>query len=45
MDGVVPTCTGPEIHTRCVSKPSDQKQIFLEKLNLKLASKITQKQM
>jgi transposase len=45
MDVVLPTRTGPEIRTRCVSKPSDHQQILLEKLNLKLPSKIIQKQM
>ena len=45
MDVVLPTRTGPEIRTRCVSKPSDHQQILLEKLNLKLPSKIIQRQM
>ncbi|APZ90480.1 IS1634 family transposase [Fuerstiella marisgermanici] len=45
MDVVLPTRTGPEIRTRCVSKPSDHQQILLEKLSLKLPSKIIQKQM
>ncbi|APZ95637.1 IS1634 family transposase [Fuerstiella marisgermanici] len=45
MDVVLPTRTGPEIRTRCVSKPSDHQQILLEKLSLKLPSKIFQKQM
>ena len=45
MDVVLPTRTGPEIRTRCVSKPSNHQQILLEKLNLKLPSKIIQKQM
>jgi transposase len=45
MDVVLPTRSGPEIRTRCVSKPSDHQQILLEKLNLKLPSKIIQRQM
>lgn len=45
MDVVLPTRTGPEIRTRCVSKPSDHQQILLEKLHIKLPSKIIQKQM
>ncbi len=45
MDVVLPTRTGPEIRTRCVSKPSDHQQILLEKLALKLPSKIIQNQM
>lgn len=45
MDVVLPTRSGTEIRTRCVSKPSDHQQILLEKLNLKLPSKIIQRQM
>ncbi len=45
MDVVLPTRSGPEIRTRCISKPSDHQQILLEKLSLKLPSKIIQKQM
>jgi transposase len=45
MDVVLPTRNGQEIRTRCVSKPSDHQQILLEKLKLKLPSKIIQKQM
>ena len=45
MDVVLPTRTGPEIRTRGVSKPSDHQQILPEKLNLKLPSKIVEKQM
>ena len=45
MDVVLPTRTGPEIRTRCIGKPSDHQQILLEKLRLKLPSKIIQKQM
>jgi transposase len=45
MDVVLPTRSGPEIRTRCISKPTDHQQILLEKLRLKLPSKIIQKQM
>ena len=45
MDVVLPTRSGPEIRTRCISKPTDQQQILLEKLDLKLPSKIIQKKM
>ena len=45
MDVVLPTRSGVEIRTRCVSKPTDYQQILLEKLRLKLPSKIIQKKM
>jgi hypothetical protein len=45
MDVVLPTRSGPEIRTRCISKPTDHQQILLEKLRLKLPSKIIQKKM
>jgi transposase len=45
MDVVLPTRSGPEIRTRCISKPNDHQQILLEKLGLKLPSKIIQKKM
>ena len=45
LDVVLPTRSGPEIRTRCISKPTDHQQILLEKLRLKLPSKIIQKQM
>jgi transposase len=45
MDVVLPTRSGPEIRTRCISKPTDHQQILLEKLGLKLPSKIIQKKM
>lgn len=45
MDVVLPTRSGIEIRTRCVSKPTDHQQILLEKLRLKLPSKIIQKKM
>ena len=34
-----------EIRTRCISTPTDHQQILLEKLRLKLPSKIIQKKM
>ena len=43
MDVVLPTRSGVEIRTRCVSKPTDHQQILLEKLRLKLPAKIIQK--
>lgn len=45
MDVVLSTRSGIEIRTRCVSKPTDHQQILLEKLRLKLPSKIIQKKM
>jgi hypothetical protein len=45
MDVVLPTRSGMEIRTRCISKPTDHQQILLEKLRLKLPSKIIQKKM
>ncbi|HQX48871.1 MAG TPA: hypothetical protein PLY87_28625 [Planctomycetaceae bacterium] len=45
LDVVPPTRSGPEIRTRCISKPTDHQEILLEKLRFKLPSKIIQKQM
>ena len=45
LDVVLPTRSGQEIRTRCISKPTDHQQILLEKLRLKLPSKIIQRQM
>ncbi len=45
MDVVLPTRSGPEIRTRCISKPTDHQQILLEKLRLKLPAKIIQRKM
>jgi len=45
MEVVLPTRSGIDIRTRCISKPTDHQQILLEKLGLKLPSKIIQKQM
>ncbi len=41
----LPTRSGPEIRTRCISKPTDHQQILLEKLRLKLPAKIIQRKM
>ena len=43
MDVVLPTRSGPEIRTRCISKPTDHQQILLEKLGLKLPARIIQR--
>lgn len=45
MDVVLPTRSGPEIRTRCISKPTGHQQILLEKLGLKLPAKIIQRKM
>ena len=45
MDVVLPTRSGVEIRTRCISKPTDHQQTLLEKLRLKLPAKIIQKKM
>lgn len=45
MDVVLPTRSGTEIRTRCISKPTEHQQILLEKLRLKLPSKIIQKKL
>ena len=45
MDVVHPTRSGPEIRTRCISKPTEHQQILLEKLGLKLPAKIIQRKM
>jgi len=45
MDVVLPTKSGLEIRTRCVSKPTDHQQILLEKLGLNLPTKINLKPM
>jgi len=39
MDVVLPTKSGLEIRTRCVSKPTDHQQILLNKLSLNLPTK------
>jgi hypothetical protein len=45
MDVVLPTRSGPEIRTRCISKPTEHQQILLGKLGLKLPAKIIQRKM
>lgn len=45
MDVVLPTRTGNDIRTRCLSKPTDHQSILLERLDIRLPSKIKQKQM
>lgn len=45
MDVVLPTKSGLEIRTRCVSKPTDHQQILLDRLGLNLPTKINLKQM
>ena len=45
VDVVLPTRDGLEIRTRCVSRPTDHQQILLDKLQLRLPSKIKQTQM
>jgi transposase len=45
MDVVLPTRAGPEIRTRCISKPSDHQQILLDHLGLRMPSKIKQIEM
>ena len=45
MDVVLPTKSGLEIRTRCVSKPTDHQQILLDKRGLNLPTKINLKQM
>ena len=44
MDVALPTKSGLEICTRCVSKPTDHQQILLDKLGLNLPTKINLKQ-
>lgn len=45
MDIVLPTRSGVDIRTRCISKPTDHPKILLEKLRLRLPSKIIQRKM
>jgi transposase len=45
MDVVLPTRSGIDIRTRCISKPTDHQNILLEKLKLRLPSKIIQRKM
>jgi transposase len=41
MDVVLPTREGPEIRTRCISRPSDHQQILLDHLGVRLPKKST----
>ena len=45
VDVVLPTRSGMEIRRRCVSRPSDHQQILLQKLKLRLPTRIIQNQM
>jgi transposase len=45
MDIVLPTRSGIDIRTRCISKPTDHQKILLEKLKLRLPSKLIQRKM
>jgi len=45
MDIVLPTRSGIDIRTRCISKPTGHQKILLEKLKLRLPSKIIQRKM
>lgn len=45
MDVILPTRDGIEIRKRCIAQPSEHQQILLEKLRLKLPSKINQIEM
>lgn len=45
LDVVLPTRSGPEIRTRCISTPTDHQRILLEHLGLKLPSRILQTKM
>lgn len=45
VDVVLPTRTGQEIRRSCISRPSDHQQILLQKLKLRLPSRIIQNQM
>lgn len=40
VDVVLPTDTGKEIRTRCVTRPSDHQKILLDRLGLRLPSRI-----
>lgn len=45
VDVVLPIRSGIEIRRRCVTRPSEHQQILLEKLKLRLPSRIIQNQM
>jgi len=40
VDVVLPTTDGPELRTRCVTQPSDHQKILLQRLGLKLPSRL-----
>ena len=40
VDVVLPTDTGHEIRNRCVARPSEHQRILLDKLRLKLPTRI-----
>lgn len=45
VDVVLPTDAGIDLRTRCVTRPSDHQRILLDKLGLKLPTKIIPEQM
>lgn len=45
VDVVLPTDSGHEIRNRCVARPSEHQKILLERLGLKLPTKLRQSQM
>jgi transposase len=45
VDVVLPTKTGVEIRSRCITRPSDHQKILLQQLKLRLPSKIIQSKM
>lgn len=45
VDVVLPTDSGHEIRNRCIARPSEHQKILLEKLCLRLPTKITQTEM
>ena len=45
VDVVLPTKSGPEIRNRCVARPTDHQRILLEKLGLKLPTRIRESKM
>lgn len=45
VDVILPTDAGIELRTRCVTRPSEHQRILLEKLGLKLPTKIISEQM
>jgi len=45
VDVVLPTDTGIDIRTRCVARPSDHQRILLEKLGLKLPTRLRETKM